>query len=99
MEKKTETTFAQVVRQVVARIPEGQVLSYREVALRAGFPGAARAVGSLMKSNYDPEIPCHRVIRSDGKLGQYNRGAEHKGVLLEAEGVIIRSGRVVAQAP
>jgi O-6-methylguanine DNA methyltransferase len=40
----------------------------------AGSPAASRAVGSIMKKNYLPDIPCHRVIRSDGKTGDYNRG-------------------------
>lgn len=66
--------FRQKVLAVVKDIPRGSVLSYKEVAARAGFPGAARAVGTLMKRNYDVSIPCHRVIRSDGRVGEYNRG-------------------------
>ena len=50
------------------------MLTYKEVAKRAGSPRAFRAVGSILKTNHDPKIPCHRVIRSDGRLGEYNRG-------------------------
>lgn len=64
-------------------------MTYSEVAERAGSPGAARAVGSLMKANFDPKIPCHRVIRSDGKVGEYNRGGPSaKKALLEKEGAL-----------
>lgn len=82
------STFRDNVLAVVANIPEGQTLSYQEVAKRAGSPRAFRAVGSLMRANYDPAIPCHRVICSDGSLGQYNRGVEKKRALLVAEGAI-----------
>jgi methylated-DNA-[protein]-cysteine S-methyltransferase len=72
----------------VRDIPRGETLTYGEVARLAGFPGAARAVGSLMARNFDPKIPCHRVIRSDGRPGEYNRGGEDvKRKLLEREGI------------
>lgn len=79
--------FSQDILDVVRNIPRGGVLTYGEVSRRAGYPGAARAVGSLMKRNTDPDIPCHRVIRADGRPGQYNRGGEPaKRKLLEREG-------------
>lgn len=82
--------FAQAVRSVVSQIPRGAVMSYKEVAAKAGNPKAARAVANIMAKNFDPGIPCHRVIRSDGKLGGYNRGGiAAKKQLLELEGVIL----------
>ncbi|TSC68244.1 MAG: AraC family transcriptional regulator, partial [Parcubacteria group bacterium Gr01-1014_72] len=69
-------------------IAAGETLSYAEVARRAGSARAARAVGAILKTNYDADIPCHRVIRSDGTLGDYNRGAEQKHALLQREGAI-----------
>ncbi len=63
-------------------------MTYREVAQAAGSPNAYRVVGSIMKKNDNPSIPCHRVIRSDGTLGEYNRGAMKKEILLKEEGVI-----------
>lgn len=84
--------FKDRVLGVVKAIPRGSILSYVEVASQAGSPGAARAVGSIMKANYDPLVPCHRVIRSDGKLGEYNRGAEKKVELLQREGYLGRKG-------
>ena len=62
-------------------------MTYQEVATKAGNPGAARAVGSIMARNFDPKIPCHRVIRSDGKVGNYNRGgSKKKANFLRSEG-------------
>jgi O-6-methylguanine DNA methyltransferase len=81
-------TFKEKVFAIVRKIPRGGVMTYGEVARLAGAPGAARAVGSVLSTNYDPKIPCHRVIRADGKLGGYNRGAEKKRELLKKEGVI-----------
>jgi methylated-DNA-[protein]-cysteine S-methyltransferase len=79
-------TFADKVKEIVRKIPKGKTLTYKQVAMKAGNPGAARAVGSLMKKNYDPQIPCHRVIRSDGGMGGYNRGGvEKKKAILKAE--------------
>lgn len=70
-------TFRDQVFAVVRTIKKGQTLTYGEVAKRAGNPQAARAVGAILHTNYDPRIPCHRVIRSDGKFGGYNRGGIH----------------------
>jgi len=90
---KRRASFKELVLRVVKDIPKGKTLSYKEVALRAGSPGAARAVGMIMSHNTDKTIPCHRVIRSDGKIGGYNglrggtTGQEAKRKLLESEGV------------
>ncbi len=82
---KTQITFTQKVLEVVRKIPRGKILTYKQVAKFAGSPNAARAVGSVLKQNYDPKIPCHRVIRSDGVAGEYNRGRANKIKLLKAE--------------
>lgn len=80
--------FKEKVLEVVRKIPKGKVLTYKEVARRADKPKAYRAVGNILNKNYDPKIPCHRVIRSDGKLGGYNRGTKQKKILLEKEKAI-----------
>lgn len=81
------TKFQETVKDVVRKIPKGTVLTYKEVAYAAGKPGAARAVANTMASNFDETVPCHRVIRSDGKLGGYNRGGiEKKRSILKSEG-------------
>ena len=80
------TTFTDKVKQVVKAIPLGQTLTYKEVAIKAGSPKAFRQVGSIMKKNFDLNIPCHRVIKSDGSVGNYNRGgAVVKGKILAQE--------------
>ncbi len=80
-------TFTEKVHDVVKKIPKGKVLTYTQVAAKAGNPKAVRAVGTIMSKNFNPEIPCHRVIRTDGKIGNYNRGgAEAKERILRQEG-------------
>ena len=68
----------------------GEVITYGELARRAGSPGAARAAGSAMASNPLPGvIPCHRVVRADGSVGDYSAGgARVKRRMLEAEGAL-----------
>ncbi len=82
-------SFTEKVLKIVAAIPRGKVLTYSAVARQAGSPGAGQAVGSIMAKNYRPDIPCHRVIRSDGTAGNYNRGNDNKIKKLRAEGVIL----------
>jgi len=82
---RTPSTFRGRVLEVVRKIRKGKVLTYKQVAEHAGSPQAYRAVGNILNKNFDPKIPCHRVIRSDGKLGGYNRGAEMKKMVLESE--------------
>lgn len=83
--QKTRASFRERVKTVVGAIPRGGTLSYREVARRAGSPRAWRAVGNILRKNYDLAVPCHRVIRSDGAPGGYNRGTEKKAKLLSVE--------------
>ncbi|MEI6660193.1 MAG: MGMT family protein [bacterium] len=82
-------TFQEKVHDVVKTIPKGKTLTYKQVATKAGSPGASRAVGSILKKNFNKDIPCHRVIRSDGVAGEYNRGREQKIALLRQEGARI----------
>ena len=68
--------------RIVSKISKSKTLTYKEVASKAGNPRAFRAVGNILNKNYDPKIPCHRVIRSDGSLGGYNKGKKLKEMLL-----------------
>ena len=77
--------FKDKVFNIVAKIPRGQTMTYKEVARKAGSPRAFRAVGNILNKNYDSRIPCHRVIRSDGQTGGYNRGRKEKNKILKKE--------------
>lgn len=81
--------FAEKVLEIVRKIPKRSVMTYREVAERAGSARAYRAVGNILNKNHDSRIPCHRVIRSDGGIGGYNRGVSKKRRILRKEGVEI----------
>jgi len=84
------TQFQEAVRRVVKQIPVGEVRSYQEVARAAGSAKAYRAVAHIMANNFDLAIPCHRVIKSDGSPGGYNRGGPAiKRQLLAKEGVVL----------
>ncbi len=89
MSSTKQKTFRERVYDVVAKIKEGTVLTYGEVARRAGRPGAARAVGTAMSQNTDTKrVPCHRVVRADGSIGEYAfGGTKAKLKKLQAEGV------------
>ncbi len=81
------TEFQRAVLDATATIPPGEVRSYGWIAKEIGRPGAVRAVGSALNRNPVPVlIPCHRVGRSDGSIGEYAFGPEMKRSLLEAEG-------------
>ena len=86
--KVNKKTFKEKVFEVVKKIPKGKTLSYKEVARKAESPLAYRAVGSILSTNFDPKIPCHRVIGSDGKMHGYNRGIKNKIKLLKKEGAV-----------
>ena len=81
--------FGVDVLRVTSAIPYGSTLSYAEVAAEAGRPLAQRAAGTALGANPIPiVIPCHRVVRSDGKTGNYGGGPDMKIRLLELEGAL-----------
>lgn len=82
------TDFTKTVYEIVKNIPKGKTMTYKEVAEAAGRPKAYRAVGNILNKNYDASIPCHRVTKSDGTLGGYNRGAKQKHQRLKDEGAL-----------
>ncbi len=83
------TPFQRRVYAALRKVPAGKTITYGELAKRAGYPGAARAVGSAMRKNRLPiVIPCHRVIQGDGSLGAYSAGVKWKRFLLECEKVL-----------
>ena len=87
--QNNNSKFSNRVYKIVKQIPKGSVLTYKQVAKKVGSPKAYRAVGNILNKNYDPRIPCHRVIRSDGKIGGYNRGTKLKAIVLKGEKFVL----------
>ena len=84
------TPFQILVWKEIAKIPYGKTKTYKDLAIAIGKPKSARAVANACGKNpYAPTIPCHRVIRSDGKLGGYSGkgGINTKIELLKQEGI------------
>ena len=88
------TPFERRVLTLVSRIPAGRVITYGDVARLAGRPGAARAVGNIMRQADRPGLPYHRVVAAGGALGGYS-SPQMKRSLLAAEGLTVTPRRVV----
>jgi O-6-methylguanine DNA methyltransferase len=88
------SVFARRVLQLVSRIPAGQVATYGDLARMAGRPRAARAVGTLMRIAPRRDLPYHRVVAADGRLGGFGGRPEFKRELLRAEGLVVAGGRI-----
>lgn len=97
--------FTIKVLNTVSKIPSGKLMTYASVAKKAGSPRAYRAVGSILNRNYremewqlpvirGKVIPCHRVVRSDGHIGEYAKGAKAKEKLLESEGHVVDNNKI-----
>lgn len=91
------TPFERRVLTIVSRIPVGRVTTYGDVARMAGKPGAARAVGNIMRTADRPGLPYHRVIAAGGRLGGYS-SQSLKRSLLAAEGLSVTETKVVGFA-
>lgn len=81
--------------KLICKIPKGKVTTYKEVAEALGVRGY-RLVGKILSKNPKPvEIPCHRVVKSNGEVGGYIMGVEKKIELLRSEGIPIKNGKIV----
>ncbi len=90
-----DQSFEKKVLRSLGKIPRGRVTTYKGLARIAGNPRAYRAAGNAAHKNPNPVIvPCHRVVRSDGRIGGYGGGVKKKIVLLAKAGVVVRSGRI-----
>lgn len=91
----TLTPHQRRVYYLLTLIPLGKVTTYGEIARALGNNGA-RAVGNTLNKNpFAPEIPCHRVVTSDGSLGGYAGGPTKKTALLLSEGITITDGKIL----
>lgn len=91
--------FVKKVYKVVKKVSRGRVVTYKDIAEAVGSPRAVRAVGGVLNKNYSPEIPCHRVVCSNGKVGGYNKGSRAKIRILMSEGLKIKNGRLLDLNP
>ncbi len=100
-DKSSFSPFAAArVYKIVRKIPKGKVLTYKKIAKLAGSSRAWRAVGNVLNqsASWRTKTPCHRVIRSDGRIGGYKYGAKRKIALLKKEGIIIDShGKITSR--
>ena len=88
--------FQASVLELVSKVPRGKVTTYKELARALGKPRAWRAVANALARNpYPIKIPCHRVVRSDGKIGGYKLGTKQKAKLLAAENIEIQNGKIL----
>lgn len=87
-------TFNQKCYELLKQVPRGKVTTYKALANALGTK-AYRAVGNAMNKNpYAPQVPCHRVINSDGNLGGFAHGLKRKIEMLKQEGVIIENNKI-----
>lgn len=92
IKKLAGTEFQKKVWLAISKIPKGKVVTYKELANKIGKPLAVRAVGNAVGANPCPiDIPCHRVVRTNGELGGYSGkgGIKTKIKLLKTEGILI----------
>lgn len=87
--------FQTRVLDLVSKIPKGKVTTYKEIAQALNNPRAQRAVGNVLARNPRPlKIPCHRVVKSDGKVGGYKFGCGQKMKSLVQEGIKVQRGKI-----
>ena len=92
---KNKTEFERTVLVVTFKIPKGKVSTYKRIAEKIGRPRAYRAVGNALRKNpLAPIVPCHRVVRFDGRFGGEKKGAESRRNVLRKEGVPIKNDKV-----
>ena len=85
--------FSQKVYQITKKIPRGKVTTYKQIAKKLNTK-AYQAVGTALKKNHNPKIPCHRVIKSNLEVGGFNKGIKNKIKLLKKEGIRITNNKI-----
>ena len=84
------------VYKKLLQVPKGKVTTYGELAKAVGLKNGQRAISMIMKKNLFPVIvPCHRVVKSDGKIGGYAYGERVKSKMLANEGIKIKDGKII----
>lgn len=80
--------------EFLKQVPKGKVTTYKELA-KALDTKAYRMIGTYMKQNTNEEVPCHRVVKSNGEVGNYNKGQKQKISLLKKEGIPIKKEKII----
>ena len=89
-------TLSTRVYTKLLQVPEGKVTTYADLAKAVGLENGQRVIGTIMKKNPFPGIvPCHRVVKSDGKIGGFVYGEKVKSHMLVKEGIKIKNGKIV----
>ena len=86
---------SEIIYALAKKIPRGKVTTYGELARLLGGRKYSRKVGSILNKNSNPEVPCHRVVYSDGKVGGFRRGQQEKIKILREEGLEIKGEKIV----
>ncbi len=95
MSKENKSTFNEKCWNILRKVPKGKVTTYGEIA-RSLNSKAYRAVGNAMNKNpFAPEVPCHRVVSSNGTIGGFAHGTKRKIEMLKEEGVIVKNNKIV----
>ena len=90
------TKFQSECYEALKKVPKGKVITYAGLARMVGRPKAHRAVGSAMNKNpYAPQVPCHRVVKSNGDLGGFATDIKVKKKRLQKEGVVVSDNKIV----
>ena len=90
------TKFQSECYEALKKVPKGKVITYAGLARMVGRPKAHRAVGSAMNKNpYAPQVPCHRVVKSNGDLGGFATDIKVKIKRLQKEGVLVSDNKIV----
>jgi len=89
-------SLEQQVYKKLTEVPQGKITTYGELAKAVGLKNGQRMIGQIMKKNpYPGIIPCHRVVKSDGKIGGYAYGGAVKTNMLRIEGIQIQNGKIL----
>ena len=87
-------SFSEKCYEVLKKVPKGKITTYKDLA-KAMKSKAYRAVGTLMKKNpHAPKVPCHRVVKNNGEVGEFASGNKNKIKLLKKEGILIKNNKV-----
>ena len=85
--------FKEKVYVIIKKIPKGKVSTYKAIARKLNSK-AYRAIGNALNKNYNKDVPCHRVINSNGHIGGFNSGTKRKIQILRKEGIEIKNNRI-----